>query len=923
VDFLCEACGDNVELRREVESLLAAHAEAGAFAERPAIDAVVSLGLLNANNVAPALSPGFELGSYRIVNSLGSGGMGEVYRALDTRLQREVAVKVLPVAVSSDPGRVARLQREARLLAALNHPHIATIYGLEEAQGVHALVMELIRGESPKGPMSFLEAWKIAAQIAGALDYAHEKGIVHRDLKPANVKVTPDGVVKLLDFGLAKAYSDAPDVTGTDPGDSPTFSLGRTVPGVILGTASYMAPEQARGKIVDRRADIWAFGCVLYELLTGEQLFQGQDLGDTLAAVIKDEPDLSRAPVQAQRLLKSCLEKDPKNRLRDIGDACRLIEDGTEILPRHNRARKTVLPWTLATLFALAAFVLGYFEFHQPLPARRVLRYTIPAPENTTDLHSFAISPDARLVAIAAEGSGKRQLWLRALDAPQVQPVPDTEGATYPFWSPDSSYIGFFAQGKLKKISASGGTAQPLCDAPDARSGSWSREDVILFSSVFGALRRVPAKGGVPVDLPGSNGSFLYPVFLADGRHFLYTHIDSGKPDQEGVYLAEQDGKESRLIPGRGAARGVVFAPGYLLFVRVRTLMAQPFDAVRGQMTGEAFPVAEGVSATSNGSYEPISVSETGVLLYQTSSGAAATQLAWYDRSGKPLDVATAGSVLGPAISPDGRSIAFSRASARGFDLWLRDLTSRVEQRLTADPSPSLAPFWSRNGDRIVFHRALGGIFNLYQRAASAAGKDELLLVPNGNNRAPFQWSRDGRFVVYSEIDPKTKRDIWVLPMQGGAERKPLAFLHSEFNEIFGQLSPDSHWMAYTSDESGGQREVYVRSFPAGDYQKRISIAGGEQPRWRGDGKELFFVGADGKMMAVPIIKAMAGPKPTFETAAPETLFDAHMLATTTPQFEYDVTADGKRFLINSISGSSASAPYLNVVVNWDGDLKK
>jgi Tol biopolymer transport system component len=353
--------------------------------------------------------------------------------------------------------------------------------------------------------------------------------------------------------------------------------------------------------------------------------------------------------------------------------------------------------------------------------------------------------------------------------------------------------------------------------------------------------------------------------------------------------------------------------------------MAQPFDAVRGQMTGEAFPVAEGVSATTNGSYEPVSVSETGVLLYQTSSGAAATQLAWYDRSGKPLEIAaTAGSISDPAISTDGRFIAFSRTSESGFDLWLRDLTRGAEQRLTTDPSSNRAPFWSPNGDRIVFARASGssgGIFNLYQRAATAAGKDELLLA-NGNNDVPTQWSRDGRFVVYGEIDPKTKRDIWVWPMQGGTERKPLPFLHSEFNETFGQLSPDGHWMAYTSDESGGQREVYVRPFPAGDRQWRISIAGGEQPRWRGDGKELFFVGADGKMMSVAV-SAVTGPKLFFEAGAPKPLFDSHMLPTTNARFEYDVSADGKRFLINSTSRSSASAPYLNVVVNWDADLKK
>jgi serine/threonine protein kinase len=851
---------------------------------------------------------GQTIAHYRITAKLGEGGMGEVYQARDTRLDRDVAIKILPPAFAADSDRMARFEREAKVLASLNHPNIAAIYGVEE----HALVMELVEGASPKGPMALEDAWKIAMQIADALEYAHERGIVHRDLKPANIKVTPERVVKLLDFGLAKAFSDTPDSAGNDTSNSPTVTLGATVAGVILGTAAYMAPEQAKGKRVDKRADIWSWGVMLYELITGERLFKGNDTADTLAQVLTKEPNLERVPPRFRKLLWRCLEKDPKKRLRDIGEAQFLLEEGPQ-----GRDRTTKPTWpTVAAVVAIVATILGLLYFSQKPLRKTMLRYTIAASENTTNLHSFAISPDGHYVAIAAAANGKQQLWLRALDAIQALPMLGTDDAKFPFWSPDSRYIGFFAQGELKKIAVNGGPPQPLCDAPDGWGGSWSRRDEIIFSPAYtaAAIERVSAGGGVPTDVFRRKGISVFPVFLPDGIHFLYR---AGVSD--GVYLSSLDGKENRRV--LADVSNLAFAAGQLLFIRANALMAQSFDVASWKATGDAFPVADSVSFTV-GSYAPISVSETGVLVYVSGGAVGHNQMAWYGRDGKFLgSVGAPGPVGEPAISPREKSVVFRRSTFSGSDLWLRDLARGAEQRLTTVVSFNIAPFWSPKSDHILFASGRSGNFNLYQKATSGAGSDELLLASD-NFKVPTQWSRDSRLIIYSELDPKTKWDIWVLPLEGGPQRRPIPFLHSEFNETFGQLSPDSHWMAYTSDKSG-QREVYVVAFPTGEGEKRISIDGGEQPRWSGDGRELYFVGADGKMMALAV-KAVAEAKPTFDLRTPQALFETHLARpSNNPLFEYDITADEKRFLLNTTGIGSASAPMLNVVVNWDEGLKK
>ena len=682
---------------------------------------------------------------------------------------------------------------------------------------------------------------------------------------------------------------------------------------------------------------------VLYEVLTGKRLFAGDSQVEILGGVLNKDPDISAAPQRVHELLRWCLEKDRKQRLTSISDARRLLNSGAGFQPaavplggtasgsppRHH----SWLPWCIAAFLLLALMPVNIIHLRETPPPEQTLRYNVALPENSA-VHSFALSPDGRTLVIAATANGKRQLWLRPMDALQAQPMAFTEDATYPFWSPDSRQIGFFAQGKLKKIAASGGPAQSLCDVPNGRGGSWNRDDVILFSPGNSgvSIQRVAAAGGVLVDVTKTKGNLQHPVFLPDGRHFLYGSI-TGAAEQKGIYVASLDGKENRRVLPDGS--NVVFAPpargnrgGHILFVRENTLMAAPFDASSAQVSGDVFPVAEGVSPTTDVAYVPITVSENGVLLYEAGGVAGGNQLAWYDRSGKSLGpVGAPGAVWDPAISPDEKSVVFRRNAGTGADLWVRDLSRGTETRFTSDASSNVTPVWSPKGDRIVFaSNRKSNVFNLYQKAASGSGQDELLL-PNTVTDSPEQWSRDGRFIVYRESDPKTKYDLWVLPTEGAtpdrrADRKPIPFLRTEFNELFGQLSPDSHWMAFTSDRSG-RREVYVRPFPPSEGEWTISIAGGEQPRWRGDGKELFFEAADGKMMVVPV-KAVAGAKPSFEAGTPVALFDAHMVhGAFYNLIEYDVTTDGKRFLINTTGGSGAASPPLTVVTNWTSGLKK
>jgi eukaryotic-like serine/threonine-protein kinase len=912
-----------------------------------------------------SIAAGTKLGPYEITGAIGAGGMGEVYRARDPKLGRDVAIKVLPEAFARDTERMARFQREAKVLASLDHPNIASIYGLEDSGGTYALVMQLVEGPTladriKAGPIPIDESVRIARQIADALEYAHERGIIHRDLKPANVKVTNDEAVKVLDFGLAKALEGDP--SSIDISTSPTISRMATQAGVLLGTAAYMSPEQAKAKTVDRRADIWAFGCVMYEMLTGKQAFPGETVTESLAAVIRAEPDWSQlpanTPMRVRVLLQRCLQKDPKQRLRDIGDARISIDEvlsgapdlapvgGAEpaAVPLWRRA----LPWALFGVMTAFALALAFVHFRERPTAGPVTRFEISEPDNTILTPLFAISPDGHnfaFVAPAANGRGAA-VWVRSLETLNARPLDGTEGAgNTPFWSPDSRFIAFYAQGKLKKIEAVGAPPLTLCDADNVYGGVWTRDDKIIFGSSDG-LRQVSASGGSPSPVT-TNGAAATPSLLPDGRHFVYLHgRDQGRG--VGIYVGslgmKPDEQSSKKLLADNS--NVVYAPssdpafGYLLFVRGAltpsapgTLMAQPFDARRLELAGEAVPIAERVPGIG------FSASDTNVLVYGTGFGAGGApgdvwgQLAWFDRSGKVLEAFGDPAVYrGLALSPDGKRVAFERVDPQNSgarNIWLYEFARGVTTRFTFDSRRDLHPVWSPDGSRIVFGSdSRSGAVDLYQKASNLAGEDERLYKSN-DNKAPSSWSPDGRFLLFFNFN-NAPSQIWLLPFGGGGgDRKAIPLERSQFNQQFGRFSPDGRWIAYESDESG-RWELYVRPFDASAAtgspaagaaatgKWMVSKGGGRNPRWSHDGKELLYLSSlGGTMMTVPVNTSsvfQAGiPKPLFKVPAGVYL--------------WDVSPDGKRFIMAAPSAASASvlppSPKYTVVLNWTSLLKK
>ena len=871
------------------------------------------------------MSPESTIAHYRITSKLGEGGMGVVYRATDTKLGREVAIKILPDSFANDPDRLARFTREAQVLASLNHANIAAIYGVEE----RALVMELVEGATlaeriARGPMPLEEVLPAARQIAEAFEYAHERGIIHRDLKPANIKVTPEGRIKVLDFGLAKAL--ATEATTSDPELSPTLTIGPTVAGVIMGTAAYMSPEQAKGKPVDRRADIWAFGVVLVEMLTGRRLYEGETVSETLAAVLLKEPDLSRlpkaTPAAIRTLIRRCLDRDPLRRLRDIGEA-RVILEQPESGAAEAAAEAALAArhwgWIAAGVLAAALALVLYFR---PADEPRVLRVAVIPPKDGSFnvLTSIpAISPNGRHVAITATASGKEAIWLRDLDSLTGHWLPGTDGASYPFWSPDSRALGFFAGDKLKKIEIAGGLAVTLCDAPGAAGGSWSRAGVIVFARRYNtAIMRVPDEGGSPQPVtkkPVGTGGQRFPWFLPDGRHFLYFSLDP-ELEKSGIYVAALDSNESRpLLP---ALSNAVYAPpGYLLYLRERTLMAQPFDASKTRITGQAVAIAEKIDYPPDSFRQgAFSASGNGVLVYSAGSEIGSTQLTWFDRSGRPNG--TVGPPAGmqwPAISPDGKAVVVDQLDpgTGSQDLWLRDLARDVPIRFTFDSALSRYAVWSPDGSHIAFVSNRDGSFKIYQKAVNGSSPQELLhTTPPA---WPDDWSHDGRYLIVEVPSGPTNgsRDLWVLPL--GGDRKAFPYLQTKANERWGRLSPDGRWLAYTSDETS-RVEVYVTTFPNPGGKWQVSTDGGDVPTWGRDGKKLFFLGPgpEHKMMAVDV---KGGER--FEAGAPKPLFDTHI--TTGPQVRFDVGPDG-RFLIPAQTDPAAGSP-LTIVTNWNTELKK
>jgi len=871
------------------------------------------------------MKPGERLGPYEILAPIGKGGMGEVWKARDTRLGRDVAIKISAEQFSE------RFEREARAVAALNHPNICTLYDV----GPNYLVMEYIEGATlaeriKEGPIPLEEALAIARHVADALDAAHEKNIIHRDLKPGNIKIKPDGTVKVLDFGLAKIGGTP---TAGKAEDSPTLTLAATQAGMILGTAAYMSPEQARGKEVDKRADIWAFGVVLYEMVTGRQLFEGETVSDMLAAVLRKEPDWEQVPVQVRRLLKRCLEKDPKRRLRDIGDLWELLDKAPQSTAT-SRSRLEYLGWIAAAVLAIIALGISFAHFRaKPPEAEQPVRFDIAPPEGGrfTNPLLFAVSPDGRRLAFQAVGKdGIRRIWVHSLDSAESHPLAGTEGINIaPWWSPDSHFVAFIDKGHFVKMDATGGPAEELCDLRGMsggwHGGTWSKDYGIIFG--YRTIFRCSVSGGAPTPLttidPSRQEVFHgRPVLLPDGRHFFYLRY-SRDPEMTGISVGSLDAKpeaqDRKLL--LTTQFGVAYAPssnpsmGHLLFLRESTLMAQPFDLRRLELSGEPARVAEQVG-NNNNVFGFFSAAENGTLAYRRTASAN-SQLTWFDRQGKLI-----GQAGEPApyqyvvLSPDETRAA--RSLSQGFilnpDIWLLEFARGVSTRFTFHRATF--PVWSPDGTHVAFSSSRAGPYDLYQKASNGAGDDELLFKST-EGKTPTSWSADGRFLLYTAFNPKTKSDLWVLPLQG--DRKPIPLLRSDYNEAWGRFSPDSRWIAYQSDDSG-MNEIYVQpldltlanAVSLGPGKTLISKGGGIRPVWRRDGKELFYQAPDRKVMAVEVTT-----KPALQVGSPKLLFQV-------PDAEsiWDVSADGKRFLVPVPVTESAQTP-ITVLLNWQSGLKK
>jgi serine/threonine protein kinase len=870
------------------------------------------------------LAAGTRIGPYEIHALAGSGGMGEVYRARDTTLGRDVALKILPEAFAHDPERLARFRREAQLLASLNHSNIAQVHGFEEDRGIHALVMEFVEGptlaeligQTPEPPLD--DAFDIARQVADALEAAHERGIIHRDLKPANIKLRPDGTVKVLDFGLAKAL-DLPNATPQDAGQSPTITTpAMTRAGLILGTAAYMSPEQARGKSVDKRADIWAFGCVVFEMLSGRRAFAGSDPTETIAAIIRGEPDWSLLPDDTPsglvRVLRRCLTKDIDRRAADIRDVrldiVEALESPSQPTPRTAPAR-AYLPWLAASLLtALAVWgVTRWFDSRASIVAPPEMRVEVTTPP-TYDLVSLALSPDGEKLVFVASSDHRPKLWLRSLVTGASEALPGTDGATFPFWSPDSRSIGFFANGSLYRIDIDGGSLRPLAVAPVGDGGTWSRHGDILFTLVPDApLSLVSAAGGAQQRLLESRAESFrgpgqrFPQFLPDGRHFLYYVAQT---PVRGEYVGSLDSPERlRLFDADAAA--VFVPPDRVLFVRAGKLYSQRFDVAKLQLAGNAAAIAQGVSVDAFGA-AAISASATGAIAFRQGPASRQRQFAWFDRSGSQVAVVAppdADSPLNPALSPDGRQIALNRSTEGNVDIWLLDLARRVLSRFTSDPLPEIYPVWSPNGDRLVYAKPnrAGSGFNLYQRTTAGASEEQPLLE-SPQNMIPEDWSRDGRYVSFITSDAAGRWDVWALPVSDTA--KPIPVTKSPSNEMGSQFSPDSHWIAFESDESG-RNEIYVQPFPGPGAKTIVSTGGGLQARWTKDGHELFYVAPDGRLMTVGMHVTPDGK--TIEPSSPVPLFVTRISSTRTggSRHEYVVADDGQKFLMNTFVEQNAA----------------
>jgi Tol biopolymer transport system component len=896
-----------------------------------------------------AIAAGTCLGPYEVLSRLGAGGMGEVYRARDTRLSREVAIKVLPATFSEDADRLRRFEQEARATSALNHPNILTIYDIGTHNNTPYIVAELLEGaelraQLNQGAIAQRQAIDYAQQIAQGLSAAHEKGITHRDLKPENLFITSDGRVKILDFGLAKLRQPKPgEPVNTDaPTNAP-----QTDPGAVLGTVGYMSPEQVRGQDTDHRADIFSFGVILYEMLSGRRAFRGESLAETMAAIVKDEPpDLAesgRVSPQLEHIVRRCLAKKPERRFQSTSDLSFAFEvlsapsgSGLEaaalpvVTERTAMARlfgQAPLAWLVSAALLLAVFGFAWAYFARQMEAdARVFRTSLLPPEKLS-FGSFAVSPDGKWLAFAAATGGNQQLWVRALDSMEAKAMAGTEGGESPFWSPDSRFIGFFTSDSLKKIEVSGGPVQTLANVKLSYGGAWNRDEVIIFARP-GGISQVSAAGGKATPVVESEDQrelfrHQFPSFLPDGRHFLYL-FRSREKESRGIYLGSLDGIAPRRLLDENSNAVYAASPsgaGWLLFARESSLLAQPFDPQRLQLGGEPLAVAEQVARAPGTSRASFSVSDNGLLVCDM-SGNTERQLHWVNRGGSPIgSLNVPGVVSSPWLSPDEKRFVVDRRDPQtGFaDIWLYDVSSGNGSRFTFDPANDIFPVWSSDGSRIVWSSNREGQYHLYQKAASGAGQDRLLLRSEYSRGIYAEdWPQQGRAIIYHQPAPKTKFDLLVLPVGPlSGNQPPIPFLQTEVEERGGRLSPDGQWMAYVSDESG-QYEVYIQSFPKGGSKRQVSTSGGIGPHWRRDGKELFYYSADGKLMAVAVVSGAS-----VETLTPVALFAFRSGSRASPTGPpYTMTADGQQFLINAIVEAKESAP-LTLVVNWLAEMKK
>jgi serine/threonine protein kinase len=876
-----------------------------------------------------ALTPGSRIGAYEVTTQLGEGGMGVVFRARDTKLLRDVALKMLPDHFADDPDRLSRFQREAQLLASLNHPNIAHIYGLEQAGTTGCIVMELVEGETldeklKNGPLKLDEALEIAKQIADALAAAHDRGIVHRDLKPANIKLTPNGTVKVLDFGLAKALSDR--AQGTEVSMMPTKVSG-SMAGMVVGTAGYMSPEQARGREVDARTDIWAFGCVLYEMLTARQAFGGETTTDMIAKIVTAPPDLSLLPPEipssVRLLLESTLNKNPQHRLQHIGDmrlfldqklfpATAPLATGTTA-PRRSPL-KALLIGSLAALIAAAVAVAVYSRLSVP-PPQSELHFELSLP----GIQGLVwVSPDGQHLAYVAQpGDEARAIWIRTINGDNAQRLPRTENASAVQWSPDSRYIAFLADGKLKKIDLTGGAGQVICDAANLRGFTWNRDGVILLSK-DNIIARVSDRGGdvqpiTTIDTAHKEQAHVGPVFLPDGKHFIYLIIGL-VPENAGFFVGSLDGgMPKRVLPLPNQINGLAYVNGYLLLVGGR-LTAQRFNESTLAVEGDPILLADGVEGA-------FSVSDNGLLFYRKGSGAPPTkQLIWFDGSGKQVgEVGAAAANYGNVeLSPKGDRVAVDINTNGNRDIWVIDIARSVPSRITFENSPEWSPSWSSDESRLIFASTRDGGTGVYSKSSSGVGSTELVFSAE-KNEVPVSWSRDGRYAVFSRqhANAGAAYDTWLLDMSG--EKKATPLVESPFDKVTARISPDGRWIAYATNDTG-MYQIVVQSFPdpnGGRWQ--ITAQGGFEPKWRHDGRELYYLAFDGKLMAVPI-----KTDKTFEAGTAAPLFETPLQvgrSLSSRDRRYDVSSDG-RFLIVTPMNTAGPQPIV-AVVNWMAGLAK